>query len=243
MWKKAAVGAAALVIAGSMMVYAQQRGGSDEPRGLAGPRDTPQARDWRPSAQDLGAFADARIAALHAGLQLNADQEKSWPAFEQAMRELSKMRIERLAAVRDQQQAQQQQAPSANPIERLQRRAEAMTTRGAALKRLADAAAPLYQSLDDAQKHRFAVLARFMRPHEPHRMMGRERFGGGPGFGGQGGFGGHDGMHRGGFPMGGQRFGEDRGMRGPYGMGPMDRRGDMNGLGGRNDEEDYRGPL
>src|ERR1700739_843994 len=104
MWKKAAVGAAALVIAGSMMVYAQQRGGFDGGRGYDAPRDTPQARDWRPSAQDLSAFTDARIAALHAGLQLNADQEKNWPAFEQDMRELSKMRIDRLSAGRDQRQ-------------------------------------------------------------------------------------------------------------------------------------------
>jgi zinc resistance-associated protein len=229
MWKTAAIGASALVIAGSM-VYAQQRRGFDVRRGYDAPRAS-QARDWRPSAQDLSAFADARIAALHAGLQLNADQEKNWPAFEQALRELAKMRLDRLAA-RDQQQAQPQ--TPASPIERLQRRADAMSTRGAALKRLADAAAPLYQSLDDAQKHRFTVLARFMRLHERHRMAERERFGGG-----QGGFGGF-GMHRDGFP--GRRFGEDQGMRGPSGMGPMNRR-DMNGLGGRTDEEDYRGPL
>ena len=224
MWKKAAIGATAVVIAGSMMVFAQQRGGFDGPRGYDGPRDIPRARDWRPSTQDLSAFADARIAALHAGLQLNADQDKNWPAFEQALRDFSKLRIERLAA-RDQERAQQQQPQSANPVERLQRRADAMTTRGTALKRIADAAAPLYQSLDDAQKHRFMMLARVMRPHERHRMMGRERFGAGPG-----------GMQRDG--MGWRRFGEDRGMRGPYGMGG----GPNNGMG-RNVEEDYRGPL
>jgi hypothetical protein len=240
MWKHAAAGAAVLMIAGSMIVYAQQGPGFG-PRGYDAPRDMPRGRDWRPSAQDLSAFADARIAALHAGLQLNADQEKSWPAFEQALRDFSKMRIERLAA-RDQAQqpqGQPQQAPSTNPIERLQKRAEAMTTRGAALKRLADAAAPLYQSLDDAQKHRFAALARFLRPREPHRMMGRERFGGGPGE-----FGGRDGMPGDRFHM--RRFGEDRGMHGPYGMGPMGPmhgHGDMNGMGGRDDDEDYRGPL
>jgi len=203
-----------------MMVFAQQRGGFDGPRGYDGPRDIPRARDWRPSPQDLSAFADARIAALHAGLQLNADQEKNWPAFEQALRDFSKLRIERLAA-RD--QAQPQQPQSANPIERLQRRADTMTTRGTALKRIADAAAPLYQSLDDAQKHRFMMLARVMRPHERHRMAAREGFGGRDGFGPRW-----------------RRFGEERGMRGPYGMGG----GNNNGMGGRNpDEEDYRGPL
>jgi hypothetical protein len=63
-------------------------------------------------------------------------------------------------------------------------------------------------------------------------MMGRTRFGEG--------FGGHDGMRGDGFHM--RRFGEEQGMRGPYGMGPMPGRGDMNGMGNR-DEEDYRGPL
>jgi hypothetical protein len=231
MWKKAAAGAAALVIAGSVMVYAQQRqggyggpGGYDGPGGYGGPRDMPGMGDWHPSAQDLSAFADARIAALHAGLQLNADQEKSWPPFEQALRDVAKMRIERLSAARDEQQ-------SANPIERLQRRAEFMTTRGAALKRLADAAAPLYQSLDEAQKHRFAILARFMRARVAGRMM-HDRFGGDGG-----------GMPGHGFHMGPHGFGDSPGMRGPHGgMGGM---GGMNGMGGGgdDDEEDYRGPL
>ena len=233
MWKKVAAGAAALVIAGSVMVYAQQRqGGFGGPGGPGGMREIPGMgagmgagmADWHPSVQDMSAFADARIAALHAGLQLNADQEKSWPTFEQALRELAKMRIERRSAAHDDQ-------PSADPIERLQRRADAMTTRGAALKRLADAAAPLYQGLDDAQKRRFAMLARFMRPREPDRMMGRERMGGG-----EGGFGGPGGMHGQGFHMNPHGFGDDRGMRGPHGMGGM------GGTGGR-DDEDYRGPL
>jgi hypothetical protein len=208
MWKKAVVGAAAVLVAGSMMVYAQQQrfGGPGAAGGMMG---SPLA-GWRPSADDMGAFADARIAALHAGLRLTTDQEKSWPAFEQALRDAAKIRIERMTAARDQQ-------PSANPIERMQRRADAMTTRGTALKHLADTAAPLYQSLDDAQKQRFAMLARFLRPHEQrggmeHRGMWRERFGrmqGGDGL---------------------RRFGDGDPMHG------------QRGSTGR-DDEDYRGPL
>jgi zinc resistance-associated protein len=178
MWKKAALGAATLVVAGSMLAYAQQPGA---------PGDAPREGDGMGgrhfSAQDLNAFADARIAALHAGLELNADQEKNWPAFEQALRELAKMRIARITE-REQQAGNQQpssQQPSsqqpANPIERLQKRAEAMATRGTALKHLADAAAPLYRSLDDAQKQRFVILARVLRGHGPHRAMWRERAG------------------------------------------------------------------
>ncbi len=207
MWKKAVVGAAAVLVAGSMMVYAQQQhfGGPGTPGGMMGS----PLPGWRPSADDLSAFADARIAALHAGLRLTADQEKSWPSFEQALRDFAKIRIDRIAAARDRQ-------PSANPIERLQRRADAMATRGAALKRLADTAAPLYQSLDDAQKQRFAMLARFLRPREhgammQRREMWRERFGR---------------MHDG---FGMRRFGDGDPMRG--------------GARGSRDDEDYRGPL
>ncbi len=46
------------------------------------------------------------------------------------------------------------------PIARLRQGADAMTTRAASLKKLADAAEPLYKSLDDGQKRRFAVLLR-----------------------------------------------------------------------------------
>jgi hypothetical protein len=229
MWKKTMVVAAAFVVAGSMIVYAQQRGGQ-EGTGGPGPRTgAGMMGGWRPSPDDMSAFADARIAALHAGLRLNADQEKSWPAFEQALRDLSKMRIERLSAARN-----QQPQPSTNPIERLQRRADAMTTRGTALKHLADTAAPLYQSLDDAQKHRFTMLARFMRQRQHHAGMQRgdmqrgdnwrERFGGWGRRLGDG--------ERTGFGL--RRFGEADPMRErtPGGMGRM-----------RDDEDDYRGPL
>jgi hypothetical protein len=43
------------------------------------------------SDADRAAFLDARIAALHAGLTLTADQEKLWPAVESAIRDTSKV--------------------------------------------------------------------------------------------------------------------------------------------------------
>ena len=175
MWKKAFVCATALMIAGSMIVYAQQGprgpGASGEDRG--GTTNTNEAAvHWAPkfNMEDMAAFADARIAALHAGLKLNADQEKIWPTFEQSLRDLIKMRMERSAA-------KPQQQPSSDPVMRLQRLADALSTRGAVLKHLADALAPLYQSFDDGQKRRFTILARFMRPHSQHSG---DNFHGGP---------------------------------------------------------------
>jgi zinc resistance-associated protein len=142
MWKTVLAGTTALAIAGATFAYADQ-----------GPGKAERAQRWRPNAADITAFADARIAALKAGLELNAEQQKNWPAVESALRDMAKQRADRFAA------RQNAQTP-ADPIARLNRRAEAMEQRGAALKKLATAAGPLYQSLNDAQKHRFVVLAR-----------------------------------------------------------------------------------
>lgn len=142
MWKTVLAGTTALAIAGTSLVYAQQ-----------GPGGPDRMSHWRPSAEDISAFGDARIAAVHAGLKLTPEQEKNWPAVESALRDLAKQRSERFAARASADGPQ-------DPVERLALRAEAMTQRGAALKKLADAAGPLYKSLDEGQKHRFAMLAR-----------------------------------------------------------------------------------
>ena len=170
MWKKTFVCAAALMIAGSMIVYAQQGSGESS----VSKEDKGAPTQTKVNMEDMAAFADARIAALHAGLKLNADQEKNWPTFEQALRDLTKMRTEGFAATREQQ-------TSSDPVMRLQRLADALSTRGAVLKRLADSLAPLYQGFDDGQKRRFQVLARFIRPHlETDRHGGmRDNFDGG----------------------------------------------------------------
>jgi len=141
MWKAIVAGTAALAIAGTSLVFAQQRSDRDG------------AQRWRPSMEDLRAFGEARLAALKAGLVLTADQEKNWPAFEQAARDYGKLRMDRMTAMRD-------AVRSDDPIERLRQRATSLADSGAALKKLADAADPLYKSLDDSQKRRFAVLSR-----------------------------------------------------------------------------------
>jgi hypothetical protein len=152
MWKTVLAGTAALAIAGSSLAVAQQ----------AAAPDTAQRPDaaqrWRPSADDMAAITDGRIAELKTALRLTPDQEKSWPAFEQAIRERAKEREARWAERRD-------RPRGGDLIERLERRADAMAGAGAGLKRLAEAAKPLYQSLDESQKHRFAFLIRHMGPH------------------------------------------------------------------------------
>ena len=106
------------------------------------------------TTDDIAAFADARIAALKAALKLTPAQEKNWPAVEQAVRDISKDRIA-------EREARRVAGQRTDVTERLRDRADALTTRAAALRRLADAEKPLYQSLDEAQKRRFSLALRF----------------------------------------------------------------------------------
>jgi hypothetical protein len=170
MMKPVVVAAAALAIAGSSIVYAQQRFGGP---GGDGDRGQRFEHHYRPSAQDMAAFTDARVAALKAGLQLTPDQAKNWPPFEQALRDMAKLHMERMQA--HQAGSQPDQTP-ATPFDRLARRADRMSKTGAALKQLAETGTPLYQSLDDAQKQRFHILARMLRPHH-HMHASNEGYG------------------------------------------------------------------
>ncbi len=140
MWKAIVAGTAALAIAGTSLVYAQQR-------------DRMEGQGWRPSTEDIRAFGEARLAALKAGLMLTTEQEKNWPAFEQAARDLAKVRAEQMSARRN-------AAQGDDPAERLRQRGTALSETGAALKKLAEATDPLYKSLDENQKRRFQVLGR-----------------------------------------------------------------------------------
>jgi len=164
MWRAILAAMTALMLIGTVSVWAQQR-----PAPGPGPEAQYPHRELTP--EDRRAFLDARIAALKAGLELTPDQEKNWPTFEQAIRSFAKLRVDHREAMRT-------ATPPADPIERLRRRGEAMTSTGAALKQLADTAQPLYQSLDDGQKRRFQILARHLRPHWRHHHgldEGRER--------------------------------------------------------------------
>jgi hypothetical protein len=155
MRKFAIAGIAALAIAGSTAVYAQHRHWTPGHMGMMNPADR-------------AAFADARIAAVHAGLKLTPDQEKLWPPVEAAVRDFAKLRIDRANARMD---AQKGDAPDAqkadDPVTRLRERADTMATTAAAMKKIADAADPLYKTLDDGQKRRLAILT-----HMGHRFEG-----------------------------------------------------------------------
>ena len=149
MLKLALAGLTALFVTASPLAYAQ----------------TPLAA--RLSATDLERLTDARVNIVKAALQLTPDQEKLWPAVEEAIRNRAKDRQARIASVaawlnelRD--RSTIEVIRDRDPIAFLQRRAAALTQRGADLKKVADAWQPLYQTLSQDQKRRMAALAIFV---------------------------------------------------------------------------------
>jgi hypothetical protein len=144
------LGAIALPLLASLPTLAQQ-----QPTPPPAAPTAPQADTSRPRNQvspaDRAAFLDARIAAVHAGLRLSADQEKLWTPLESAVRD----GMIKLADLRDK---MRNAARPADALERMSRGAEASITRGEAMKRIADSARPLYATLSDEQKRRLPML-------------------------------------------------------------------------------------
>ncbi len=135
------------------------------------------------SPEDIEAFTDARIAALHAGLRLSPDQQQMWPPVEQAIRDLVKLRREQFRAWRE--RREQGGDPRDDLPGMLRGMAERQAVRAEALRKLAEAVTPLYASFDDGQKRRLRMLVRHMRPGGGmmrHAWRGME--GGGMGRGG-----------------------------------------------------------
>ena len=101
--------------------------------------------------QIMDQFA-ARTARIKADLRLTPEQEKNWPGFETAMREIGKRSADRQVAS----QADRAQQGPVDVIEQMREEAKVLSERSVDEKTLADAAQPLYASLDDQQKRRFA---------------------------------------------------------------------------------------
>jgi len=158
MFKQVAAGVAVLTIAVSLGAAHAEPGTE--------PAQASQPAPSEGSAQDRSAFLNARMAALHAVLLLTPEQERAWPNFEKAYRDLAELRGRHHFHARS--------GDAIDPVARAQHQADALAARSAALKNYAGALAPLYQTLDDGQKRRFAFLQRFGH-HRFHHGFGRER--------------------------------------------------------------------
>ena len=168
MLKMVGTGISVLLITASSLVYAQSA----------------REREFeRLNAADVATLADSRVNIVKATLQLTPDQEKLWPAIEDAIRTRAKDRQARIAAVEQRAAELRGKSPvevlrDRNPVEFLQRRSTALAQRSADLKKLADAWQPLYQTLSPDQKKRMGHLAltalRELRTGAEHRRLSSE---------------------------------------------------------------------
>jgi len=168
MIKMVATGMTALVvvITGSALGYAQS------------PSAEPSSQ--RVTAADLNALTDARIALVKGALQLTSEQEKYWPAIEDAIRSRAKERQNRLEGGLARAEERRDRSPievlrDRNPVEFLTRRSDALAQRAAGLKKLAAAWQPLFETLTPDQRRRLGFVAivalRELRDAAEHRRI------------------------------------------------------------------------
>src|SRR5262249_46933152 len=106
------------------------------------------------SPTDIKVLTDARIGIVKAVLQLTPEQEKLWPPVEEAIRARADTRYQRMTAIAQ----RRSQQGEVDPIALLRDRSDALAEKAAALKKLADAWAPLAQTLQPDQKQRLQLL-------------------------------------------------------------------------------------
>ena len=144
------------VFVGSLLAlgdFASAQSSGGMPSGTMG--DPGKGMMGRLSPEDLSAFVDAHIAALKAGLKLTAKQEKLWPPVEGTMRNLANLHLTHMQTMR-----QGRGMTADDPVGLPRSMAGRMSQGADATRKLADAAAPLYATLDDAQKRRLQTLLR-----------------------------------------------------------------------------------
>ena len=147
MLKLMAVGVTALLVTASPLAHAQ-------------------APSAGVPATQLGTLTDMQMNLVKAALQLTPDQEKYWPPIEDAIRTEAQDREARIATAAKR-IAELRQNPievlqTPDPVDLLQRRANALAQRSADLKMLASAWQPLYETLTPDQKKRMASLSLFV---------------------------------------------------------------------------------
>ena len=144
-------GLTALFVTASPLAYAQT---------AASAATTPSAAEWN-------SLTDMRIDVVKAALKLTPDQEKYWPPIEDAIRARAKNRQARFAEIEKRVAELREGNPvevlrNRDPVDFLQRRADALAQRSADLKKLAAAWEPLYKTLSPDQKQRMAFLALYV---------------------------------------------------------------------------------
>ena len=103
-------------------------------------------------AADHEAMMDARCGGMKTALKLTPEQNPLWEAFENAVRGGAKSRTDDTRQIMENRERM-------SSVERMAATAGHMARRADELKKIAEAAKPLYGSLDDTQKRKFELLS------------------------------------------------------------------------------------
>ena len=142
MLKAILAGTTALTLLGGSVVLAQQTTPAQQPG------NTITQMHVRMTPEEIITRTNARVTELKTELKLTPQQEKNWSLFEVAVRDSAKQRAEHFK-MREQAGGQPQGDRTA-----------ASSEETANQKRLAAALDPLYKSLDEGQKAKFATMFR-----------------------------------------------------------------------------------
>jgi LTXXQ motif family protein len=120
-------------------------------KGAKQPQVLTQAGAPQLTAEQIVTNSDANIERIKKELNLSPDQEKHWSAFNSAMHYLGHNGAERLNL----RVARAQRDPPDDIIEQMRNEAQFLNDRALDQRNVADAAEPLFASLDDKQKQTF----------------------------------------------------------------------------------------
>src|SRR6202162_954176 len=132
---------------------AKQPGSAKTAKGAKGGKGTNQAVLTQPgapqmTAEQIVASSDANIDRIKAELKLTPEQEKHWTGFNSAMHYLGHNGADRLNL----RIARAKRDPPDDIIEQMRNEAQFLNDRALDQRSVADAAEPLFASLDDKQK-------------------------------------------------------------------------------------------
>ena len=134
----------------------KQSGSAKTAKAAKGAKATKQAvltQDGEPqlTADQIVANSDANIDRIKTELKLTPEQEKQWTAFNSAMHYLGHNGADRLNL----RVARAKRDPPDDIVEQMRNEAQLLVDRAADQRNVADAAEPLFVSLDDKQKQVF----------------------------------------------------------------------------------------
>ncbi len=116
-----------------------------------------------PADNQIANEVDARIARLKASLQLTVEQERSWPGIQSTLHDYGIEKFRELArnneARRGSRRNSAEKVEQPDDIALMRREAESLQKGADAMKKLADAAEPLYGALNERQRR---LLIRFI---------------------------------------------------------------------------------